>query len=74
MEATWRHRPDDRPSFAQLVGLLEEARPEQLQAVLGAPQRSIVRQLKARAAQLEIQEEVEEYARARNQPLFGRFA
>ena len=40
MEATWRHRPDDRPSFAQLVGLLEEARPEQLQAVLGAPQRS----------------------------------
>ncbi len=34
MEATWRHRPDDRPSFSQLVGLLEEARPDQLQAVL----------------------------------------
>jgi hypothetical protein len=36
MEATWRHRPDDRPSFSQLVGLLEEARPDQLQAVLPA--------------------------------------
>jgi hypothetical protein len=46
----------------------------ELVSMLGAPQRSIVRQLKARAAQLEIQEEVEEYARARNQPLFGRFA
>ncbi len=39
MEATWRHRPDDRPSFSQLVGLLEEARPDQLQAVLPASTR-----------------------------------
>jgi hypothetical protein len=37
MEATWRHRPDDRPTFGQLVGMLEEARPEQLQAVLSLP-------------------------------------
>lgn len=36
MEATWRHRPDDRPSFGQLVGMLEEARPDQLQAVLAS--------------------------------------
>lgn len=46
----------------------------ELISMLGAPQRALIRQIKARAAQLEIQEEVEEYARARNQPLFGRFA
>ena len=34
MEATWRHRPDQRPTFAQLTSMLEEARPEQVQVIV----------------------------------------
>ena len=40
VQATWKHRPDDQPTFAQLCGMLEEARPEQ---VLGAIPHSLVR-------------------------------
>ena len=46
----------------------------ELISMLGAPQRALIRQIKARAAQLEIQEEADDYARARSIPLFGRFA
>ena len=34
MQSTWRHKPDDRPTFAQLVGMLEDARPEQVQVIV----------------------------------------
>jgi len=34
MEATWTHRPDLRPTFAKLSGMLEEARPEQVQVIV----------------------------------------
>ena len=34
MEATWRHRPDDRPSFKEVGRLLEDARPEQVQVIV----------------------------------------
>ena len=36
MEACWKHSPGDRPSFAQVLAMLEEARPEQVQAVVGS--------------------------------------
>ena len=36
MEACWAHNPQDRPSFASLATLLEEARPEQVQTVVGS--------------------------------------
>ena len=35
MEACWAHSPSDRPSFATLTAMLEEARPEQVQTVVG---------------------------------------
>ena len=35
MEACWAHNPSDRPAFTDLIGLLEEARPEQVQSVVG---------------------------------------
>merc|ERR1719322_1239695 len=31
MEACWRHNPSERPSFSELVTMLEEAKPEQVQ-------------------------------------------
>jgi len=34
MEATWTHRPDDRPTFSQLCAMLEEARPDQVQVIV----------------------------------------
>ena len=34
MEACWKHSPQDRPSFAQVLGMLEEAKPEQVQVVV----------------------------------------
>lgn len=36
MEACWRHNPGDRPAFAEVLAMLEEARPEQVQAVVGS--------------------------------------
>ena len=35
MEACWRHQPGDRPSFSDLVTMMDEARPEQVQVVTG---------------------------------------
>ena len=35
MEACWRHNPGDRPSFTDLVSMLDEAKPEQVQVVTG---------------------------------------
>eukprot|EP00092_Neocalanus_flemingeri_P101629 GFUD01129951.1.p1 GENE.GFUD01129951.1~~GFUD01129951.1.p1 ORF type:complete len:1100 (+),score=246.67 GFUD01129951.1:50-3349(+) len=34
MEACWKHKPQDRPAFAQVLGMLEEAKPEQVQVVV----------------------------------------
>ena len=37
MEACWRHDPAARPTFASLVTMLEEAKPEQVQVVTAGP-------------------------------------
>jgi len=34
MENTWRHRPEERPNFTQLLSMLEDARPEQVQVIV----------------------------------------
>ena len=35
MEACWSHNPGDRPSFSQLESMLVDAKPEQVQVVVG---------------------------------------
>lgn len=33
----WAHEPNKRPAFAELIGMLPECRPEQLQAIMNTP-------------------------------------